>query len=147
MARAGRRVQTPVGDRSRTKQSFKEQSDLNSVMRKYRSTGSLEGNLNLRAAYYGDFTGVDDYLAHQVKVREADELFAALPSAIRDHVGNSAAELLRLVNDPARVDEMVQLGLLPAAQPPVPPVPPVPPAAPAPPVAPSTPPVPIVGGE
>lgn len=107
------RVQTPVGERSRTKQSFKEESDLNSVMRKYRSTGALVHNVNAALGRYGDFSSADDYLSAMSRVREAEELFAALPSAIRDHVNNDPGEFLQMVFDLDRRDELVELGLLP----------------------------------
>lgn len=138
------RVRTPVGVRSRTKQSFKEESDLNSVMRRYRNTGLLP-NLNQALGHYGDFSNADDYLAAMESVREADALFAALPARVRDHVNNDPAQLLLLVHDPERRAELQELGLVPP--PPVEPVvpagaPAVPPAAP----APGAPVVPIQGG-
>ncbi len=107
-----RRVPTDVGERSRTKQSMQEECDINAIMRRYVSTGILEHQA-MQAPRYGDFSNADDYLAAVNKVKAAQARFDALPSEVRDHVGNEPAELLRMVYDPERREEMVQLGLLP----------------------------------
>lgn len=109
--RAYARVSTPVGERSRTKQSFAEESDVNAIMRKYLATGIIE-HQNREAPRYGDFTNADDYLSAVNRIKSADASFAALPAKVRDHVENDPAKLLALVFDPERREEAAELGLV-----------------------------------
>lgn len=117
MARRERvRVTTPVGDRSRVKQSFAEESDVNAIMRKYLVTG-MEPLRNRTEPRYGDFTSGSDYFDALTRVRNAERLFLEMPSPIRDHVNNDPRQLLDLVFDPARRAECVELGLVSEAPP------------------------------
>lgn len=106
------RVRTAVGEKSRTKQSFAEESDINAIMRKYLSSGILP-HLSSSPPRYGDFSTAGDYLEAMNKVKDAEQRFADLPSNVRDHVDNDPAKLLELAYDESRRDELVELGLLP----------------------------------
>lgn len=106
------RVTTPVGELSRTKQSFREEADINAIMRRYLRTGILESQAR-GTPRYGDFTSAEDFHACMTRVRNAEELFLRLPAEVRDYVDNDPKELLELVFDPARVDEARALGLIP----------------------------------
>lgn len=110
----------PVGV-SRTKQSFKKESDINAIMAKYASTGLLE-RVNLSVPRYGDFGSVGDYQQCLDKIQEADRQFNDLPARVRDHVDNDPGEFLRMALDPKREQELRDLGLLPIGE--VPEVPP-----------------------
>lgn len=107
-----RRVITVISGESMTKQAFAEETDINWIMRNYTARGVLE-SFNARPGRFGDFTGADDYLDAMVKVKEAEALFASLPAKVRDAVGNDPARLLAMAFDPAREDELRELGLLP----------------------------------
>lgn len=106
---------------SRAKQSFRQETDINSIMAKYHATGMLE-RVNRAVPRYGDFSSVDDYQGCLDKIQEADRQFNELPSAVRDHVDNDPAEFLRMALDPEREQELRDLGLLPIGE--VPEVPP-----------------------
>lgn len=126
---------------SLTKQSFREECDVNVVLAKYGVTpvGPHPGV----SPIFDDFSGTADFLAAQCKILDAEAHFAALPSAIRDRFKNNPAELLAFVGDPKNQDEAVKLGL--AVAPPVAPGPvKVEVVAPAVPPAPTAPPVPPV---
>jgi len=117
---------------SRTKQSFRGESDINAIMRKYLSTGVPPSYVNRAQAMFGDFSGSSDYLEMMLKVKSAQDVFAALPSAVRNACDNDPAKLLDIVFDPAQQDKLVQLGLAtkapaPSEDPPV--TPPVEPPA------------------
>jgi len=101
-----------VGLVSRTKQSFREEADINTIMRRYLRTGILESQAR-GVPRYGDFTSAEDYHACMTRVRQAEELFMTLPAEVRDHVDNDPRKLLDLVFDPSRVDEARELGLIP----------------------------------
>lgn len=97
-------------DVSRTKQEFKEESDINVIMKRYIEFGTTpEFNPN---GMYGDFSDVGDLLEMQQRVQSAHDAFAALPAKIRDRFGNDPAMLLRFVSDAGNRDEAVKLGLV-----------------------------------
>lgn len=109
-------------DAGRTKQSFKDECDINRIMKKYQNTGVLP--VGIGVGQYGDFYDVDDYMSAQLVVKRAEAQFAALPSAVRARFSNSPAALLAFVADKANYDEARKLGLLadevkPIAVPPV----------------------------
>lgn len=105
------RVAVPPGGPSRTKQSFKDECDVNNIMRKYQQTGLLN-HVNRFRGDYADYTGVQDYQASLNQVLAANEAFSSLPSKLRARFGNDPALFLDFVGDPDNRDEMERLGLL-----------------------------------
>lgn len=93
-----------------TKQSFKEECDINTIMARYQSTGEMPV-LNQVAPQYLDATGFD-FQAMQDKVVEARSLFASLPSLLRNRFANDPAQFLAYVADSSNHEEMRKLGLL-----------------------------------
>lgn len=113
------RVQLTCLDPSKTKQSFKDECDVNRIMAKWRKTGELN-HLTEREPTYGDFTNATDYLAARQAVIDAQADFNSLSASIRDRMGNDPGVLLSFLADPANVEEGIALGLIekPAAPPP-----------------------------
>lgn len=99
----------------RVKQSFKDDTDINAIMRKY-SSGSLVAHLARSQPRYGDFSSGADFMDCMMKVKSAEAMFAELPAHVRSYVDNDPAKLLDLVFDPSRVDEVRKLGLIPPAE-------------------------------
>jgi len=93
-----------------TKQSFKDECDINVLMNRYLSTGQLP-NINERAPQYLDTSGYEFQDAMQF-VAEASSLFEELPSAIRTRFENDPAEFLNFTSNPENRDEMRSMGLL-----------------------------------
>ena len=119
------RITFPKGE-DRTKQSFKEECDINNIMARYVKTGVLEFAAR-HQPQYGDFTGYDFQTA-QDTVAKGKTMFAELPAQIRERFENSPAKFLDFVSNPANEAEAVRLGLATAcATPPAPAT--VPPAA------------------
>lgn len=104
------RVQIDCGPVSRTHQSFKQDCDINVVMRRYANNGQLP-QLNRAQPSYGDFSNATDYLTAQVTVMDAIADFGQLPARVRKACGNDPAQFLTMVQDPNRVQELVDLGL------------------------------------
>lgn len=104
---------------SMTKQSFKEECDINRLMAKYEKTGVLD-HVNKRPPEYGNFVGVVSYQDSLNIVLEAREIFAGLPARIRDRFGNDPAQYLAFIDDPKNKDEAIKLGMImpPPADPP-----------------------------
>ena len=105
-----KRVAQDFSGPSRTKQSFKDECDINIIMSKFMKTG-LVRHLTTSEPRFGDFTQVSDYQTALNAVLEADNAFQTLPASIRARFNNAPAEFLRFVDDPANQSEMVSLGL------------------------------------
>jgi len=93
-----------------TKQEFKAECDINVIMAKYQHTGDIP-NLKTLQPVYSDCTGLD-YMEHMNKIVEANNLFADLPSKIRNRFNNDPSLFLDFVHNPENVPEMQTLGLL-----------------------------------
>lgn len=93
-----------------TKQEFKNECDINIIMAQYQYTGEIP-NLNAHPGVYQDCTGLD-YMEHMNKIVEANNLFAEMPSKIRNRFNNDPAAFLDFVNDENNIPEMRTLGLL-----------------------------------
>ncbi len=110
---------------SMTKQSFKDECDVNNIIRSYDKTGIFT-HLNETIPQYAVFTAdevlgtVDfDYHAALNIVRAADDGFEALPAVLRKRFLNDPGEFIKFVDDPENHDEAVQLGLVEAPAEPV----------------------------
>jgi len=125
-----------VGDDGLTKQSMKDECDINLIMAKFVKTGAVEHAIKF-SGEYGFATSVDFKDAMDIVAR-GESMFEELPAAIRNRFENDTGRFLDFVQDPANADEMLELGLrepptpeeaLPAPAEEVPPV--GPPEAPA----------------
>lgn len=94
----------------RTKQSFKDECDINVIMGRYMKTGVLNF-VNRFAPQYSDVSGID-YQEAMFTVAQARSMFQQLPAQIRDQFRNDPAQFLDFVHDPANAAEMAQMGLL-----------------------------------
>lgn len=94
----------------RTKQSFKDECDINRIMGRYAVTGTLDF-VNQREARFEDVSEVDFQSAMQL-VAESREAFMSLPSTIRSRFNNDPGKLLGFLEDPSNLDEAIKLGLV-----------------------------------
>lgn len=127
------RVFAPSADDGRTKQAFREESEIKNIIKKYQRTGLLE--FRESNPTYQDLEAIDFHEAMNI-VTKAQEMFEDLPSSMRKRLGNDPAEFVDLVTNPARIEESIALGLrqkpeAPTSAPEPSPVPPAAPAAPA----------------
>lgn len=95
---------------SYTKQSFKEESDINTIVRRFGLTGQLP--TDLRVPIDGDFTNVPDFRTAMQMIVEARESFDQLPANLRARFHNDATEFVEFVSDDNNRDEAVKLGLV-----------------------------------
>lgn len=108
-ANLGPRVQvSPVG-KSRTKQSFREESEINNIMARYTKTGIID-HFGQYGGEYGFASSVVFHEAMNV-VTKADQMFEALPAAIRRRFNGDPADFLEFVQNPENQEELVELGL------------------------------------
>lgn len=123
------RVRTPVEGATRTKQEFKDECNINNIMRQYRRTGSIQ-HISHVMPKYGDFTNAVDYQTAANAVINAEAGFASLSAEVRHRMHNDPGELLDFMADAANEDEARELGLLePKGEDPPAPLPADPPAA------------------
>lgn len=110
------RVQTNVSGASMTKQSFKDECDINVIMKRYEASGILPGMERAGQARYLDCTGVDYVEAMRV-VADAKSAFGELPARLRDRFENDPAKLIAFLEDGRNLEEARELGLARPADP------------------------------
>ncbi len=95
---------------SRTKQSFRDECDINNILRQFNVTGQLPvGSVQPQ---YGDFSGITDYQSALNAVMAAQDSFLQLPAKVRAKFDNDPALFVDWASDEANRDEMKALGLL-----------------------------------
>lgn len=100
-----------------TKQSFRDECNINFIMDKWKRTGEIPAaQVGTMRPNYGDFTNPNDYMTACNRVLDANEAFESLPSFLRDRFANEPANLIAFLSDPNNQDEAIRLGL---AKPPV----------------------------
>lgn len=99
-------------DPSLTHQCFKDECDINNIMAKWVKDG-LATHVMQYQGRYEDLSGVEDYHTSLNRVIAAQEAFDSLPAVIRSKFENDPGKFLDFVGDPANVDEMANMGLLP----------------------------------
>lgn len=96
---------------TKTQQQFKDECDINNIMKKYSSTGEFT-HLTSKQGIYADFSQITDYRDMVETVQYAKDAFASLPADVRARFGNDPAQLLNFVQDDKNYDEGVKLGLV-----------------------------------
>ena len=96
-------------DKTLAQQQFLEDSDINTIVRRFKLTGQLPDNV--RAPQYADFEGVFDYQTAMNAIRQAQESFNAMPADVRSRFANDPQRFVAFCSDPANLDEARKLGL------------------------------------
>ena len=95
---------------SMTQQHFKEESEINNIIKKHDKNGIIE-SVARGNARYGDFSLVQDYKSSLDTIREANDNFMEIPSEIRKQFNNNAGEFFNFVQDPNNQSELIKMGL------------------------------------
>jgi len=98
------------GDEDKTLQQFKDDCDINVIVRRIALSGASPAP-PLTEAVFGDFTSIDFHTALEV-VRAGKEAFMSLPGEVREAFANDPAVFVEALQDPERRDELVKLGVL-----------------------------------
>ena len=104
------RTPTDCGDQKRTKQSFKDDCDINLIVRRHASTG-MYAHLNPLTPSYGDFSGVVELQDAIALTRQSEADFAELPARVRAVCNNDPVVFLQEVHDPEGIQYLVDAGL------------------------------------
>ncbi len=108
-SRRGPRVYREVGTVSRTKQSFRDECDINLIMARYVKSGVVDHVAKHRGSY-GFATSLTFHDSMNLVVR-AQSMFDELPAEVRKRFGNSPGDFLDFVQDPANAEAMREMGL------------------------------------
>jgi phage internal scaffolding protein len=98
---------------SRTKQSFKDECNINKIIAKFHKTGVID-HLNKYQGRYEDCDGTEFRDAME-KIAKASTMFEELPSSIRTQFENDPAKFLDFTTNPENLEEMRDMGLAPPA--------------------------------
>lgn len=105
------RVQTVNKLPDMTKQSFKDDCDINLIIDRYDNSGIVT-HLNHVEAQYGDVTQLQDYQQALDTIHAVEDYFNALPAQTRAVFENSPATFLDYANDPDKREKLAELGLI-----------------------------------
>lgn len=105
------RVRTVNDEPTMTQQQFKDEADINNIMRKYGADPVAFNALTRKGGVYADFSQLSDYHGMLQQVADAQDAFSALPAQIRSRFANDPGSLIAFLNDPKNHDEGVELGL------------------------------------
>lgn len=108
-------------DESLAKQSFSEECDINTIVKRFGLTGQLPQGV--RMPTYEDFTEVYDFQSAMNAIVQARESFDAMPANVRARFHNDAAEFVEFCNNEENREEAIRLGLVPPKAEPVVPAP------------------------
>jgi phage internal scaffolding protein len=97
-------------DPSLAQQNFKDESDINYIVRQFGLTGELPGQAI--SPQYGDFTGVLDYHSAVNAVLAAQDEFMDLPAQMRARFDNDPSKLIDFLGNEENREEAIKLGLV-----------------------------------
>lgn len=97
---------------SRTKQSFRAESDINAIVAKAKAGGAVT-HLARNVPTYKDVSEVGDYKGALDMLRRTDAFFAALPSKIRLGFDNDPAVFLDAMDTTEGRAKLEELGMIP----------------------------------
>ncbi len=98
------RLKQPTYGPGRTKQSYKNETDINKIMARADKAGTIS-HLQKFEGVYGDFSDTDFHGMTQ-KLTQGREIFDELPAELRQEFGQSPAAFFAYVNDPKNVDNL-----------------------------------------
>lgn len=106
------RVTSDPSGKSRTKQAFREETDINHILRKAEK-GLLLEHVNQHQGQYGDFIDALDYHTALNRISEAKTAFMTIPADVRANFDNDPQKFLAYAQDPDNIEGMREMGLAP----------------------------------
>lgn len=94
--------------------SFKDECDINMIIERYQTTGSLPVSRNpfqARHPQFGDFTNVTDYQSVLHTMEYTKNAFMELPATLRAKFDNDPSKLMAFLSDPSNDPEAVKIKL------------------------------------
>lgn len=103
--------QLKCGPGTRTKQQFKDECNINNIMKKFERTGELP-NMIKAEPQYGDFSTPMEFQEAMNTVNHATEQFENLSAKVRERFGNDPAKFLEFATNGENAEEMAKMGLI-----------------------------------
>lgn len=105
-----------AGEQSLARQEFRDDADINNIIKRYQATGFLidPSVSRSRQAMFGDFSSVPDAAEFYQRMIQAQADFDSLPIEIRQRFNFDPSALLAFVSDRSNHAEAVRLGLIDA---------------------------------
>lgn len=98
----------PTFEDGRTKQAFKDQCDINKMLKSAQKTGSIAHLQKYPELVYGEFSGVDLLGAYE-QLERANQIFADLPSEVRNEFDNNAIKFVEFAGNPENNSRLAEL--------------------------------------
>lgn len=93
----------------RTKQSFKDQCDVNKIIKRAAQAGGLSHVQKYDKAVYGEFDGEFDLLTASVRIKKAEAIFNELPAEVRKEFNHNALDFVAFAGHPDNADKLEEL--------------------------------------
>lgn len=90
-------VSVDTGSESLVQQHFKDEVDINTIVRRYGITAGMPFGPD--GGMYGDFTGIVDYESALELVKDTQSRFMRLPAEMREKFGNNPGALVRFAQE------------------------------------------------
>lgn len=90
----------------RTKQSFKQDTDINYLLHKHARLGTIS-HLEKYQGQYGDFAAFDFHEASN-QIALATTMFEQLPAEVKNEFDHDPAAFFEFVNDPENKDDLAE---------------------------------------
>lgn len=100
-----------TGSESKVQQHFKDEVDINKMIKKYKKTGLMRG-ISPDKMRFGDFSNVPDYMTLRNKVINIEQLFMKYPSEVRARFDNDASKFVEFMQNSDNFAEAVKLGIV-----------------------------------
>ncbi len=91
----------------RTKQSQRDECDINMLLERYQRDASL-GHLEKYGGQYGNYADYD-FENHVTKIAEMDTIFEQLPAEVKKDFGQSTNKFFEFVTNPENEDRLAEL--------------------------------------
>lgn len=104
-------VAHPVEGESKTKQSMRDEADINEIVRRANAFGA-EPVVNPKNPIYGDFSNANDYYDCYNRVLDAQEAFLLIDPRARKYCDNDPGKWVEKIFDPREWPKLQELGVL-----------------------------------
>lgn len=98
-----------------TKQCFKDECDINLIMKRADHSGFLD-HVSASNPLYLDLSDVEGYKESLDFVVSSQEAFMSLPASLRARFHNDPAAFMEFASDPANSEELMSLGVVDVSQ-------------------------------
>lgn len=95
---------------SLTKQSFKNECNINNIVARYKQTGVVN-HQNPNKPIFGDATNIVSYTEAFNMVKNAEDAFMSLPAKVRKQFENDPAQFCDFAMNPENLRQMQEWGL------------------------------------